>query len=156
MEKNEKGTIKFKETILAYLEGRAANDPLFYDTYHKEGKNIDDCITCILNSVKKSECSGFTDDEIYSMAVHYYDEDEIEIGSSLSMQVVVNHKIELTEEEKVEAKEKAIRELINETKTKAKTPVAKSTHVKNDQELQNIISGDMSKTNSTGAQQTLF
>ena len=107
MEKNEKGTTKFKETILQYLEGRASNDPLFYDTYHKEGKNIDDCITCILNTVKKSECNGFTDDEIYSMAVHYYDEDKIDIGSPLSMQVVVNHKIELTEEEKAEAKRDA-------------------------------------------------
>ena len=111
MEKNEKGTIKFKETILQYLEGRASNDPLFYDTYHKEGKNIDDCIKYILNTVKKSECSGFTDDEIYSMAVHYYDEDNIDVGSSTSMQVIVNHKVELSEEEiedaKIQAKKRA-------------------------------------------------
>ncbi|MBP9481471.1 MAG: hypothetical protein KBF15_08460, partial [Parabacteroides sp.] len=40
--------------------------------YSKPEKNIDDCVTYILNEVKKSGCNGFADDEIYSMAVHYY------------------------------------------------------------------------------------
>ncbi len=42
------------------------------------------------------------------MAVHYYDEDDVTIGEPINGQVVVNHHIELTEEEKQEAKEKAI------------------------------------------------
>jgi len=39
---------------------------------------------------------------------HYYDEDNIEVGKSINCQVVVNHTIELTEEEKAEARKKAI------------------------------------------------
>ena len=76
--------------------------------YCKEGKNIDDCITYILNEVKKSGCNGFADDEIFSMALHYYDEDNIDVGNPVSCHVVVNHAVELTEEEKQEARNKAM------------------------------------------------
>jgi hypothetical protein len=46
---------------------------LFSVPYSKPEKNIDDFVTYLLNEVKKSGCNGFADDEIYSMAVHYYD-----------------------------------------------------------------------------------
>ena len=97
----------FKDTIKAYLDNIAATDPLFAVTYKKEDKNIDDCVTYILNTVQKSGCNGFTDDEVYNMAVHYYDEDKIEVGKAVNTHVVVNHTVELTEEEKKEAREKA-------------------------------------------------
>ncbi len=103
-----KGTEQFKKTIKAYLEQRAETDALFAVTYAKPNKNIDDCITFILNQVKNSGCNGFADDEIYSLAVHYYDEDTIDVGKSMNCQVVVNHQIVLTEEEKAEAKQQAI------------------------------------------------
>ena len=35
---------------------------------------------------------------------HYYDEDDIEVGKSVSCQVSVNHIVELTEEEKIRSK----------------------------------------------------
>lgn len=108
-----KATDPFKATIKAYLDNRAANDELFAKTYTKEGKNIDDCVTYILNHVKASGCNGFADDEIYGMAMHYYDEDKIEVGKPVSARVVVNH-IELTEEEKAAAKQKALDELVVE------------------------------------------
>lgn len=98
----------FKNTILAYLKQRAQDDQLFAVNYCKEGKNIDDCITYILNEVKKSGCNGFADDEIFSMALHYYDEDNIDVGNPVSCHVVVNHAVELTEEEKQEARNKAM------------------------------------------------
>lgn len=116
-----KGSDKFKETIQEYLEQRALNDELFATTYKKENKNIDDCINYILNTVKNSGCNGFADEEIYGMAVHYYDEDNIEVGNPLTnTQVVVNHVVELSEEEKAEAKQKAIDELIQQQKDKMK------------------------------------
>lgn len=65
-------TTHFKRTIQAYLSQRAAEDTLFSATYNKANKNIDDCVTYILNEVQRSGCNGFTDGEIYSMAVHYY------------------------------------------------------------------------------------
>lgn len=103
-----KSTEHFKRTIKAYLQQRASEDRLFAESYRKEGKNIDDCITYILNEVQRSGCNGFTDGEIYSMAVHYYDEDDIEVGNPVSCQVSVNHIVELTEEEKAEARQRAV------------------------------------------------
>ena len=45
------------------------------------------------------------------MAVHYYDEDDIEVGKAISCQVAVNHIVELlTEEEKAEARQEAIKQ----------------------------------------------
>ncbi len=44
------------------------------------------------------------------MAVHYYDEDNLEIGKPTNCQVMVNHMVELTEEEKAEAKQEAIKQ----------------------------------------------
>ena len=42
------------------------------------------------------------------MAVHYYDEDDVEVGNPVSCQVSVNHIVELTEEEKAEARQRAV------------------------------------------------
>ena len=68
-----KATNHFTRTILTYLEQRAETDTLFALAFAKENKNIDDCVTYILNTVQKSGCNGFADEEIYSMAVHFYD-----------------------------------------------------------------------------------
>ena len=105
-----KGTEHFKRTIQAYLEQRVAEDELFAKSYRNPSKNVDDCITYVLNYVKRSGCNGFTDGEIYGQAVHYYDENEIEVGEPLQCQVVVNHMVELTAEEKAEARQQAIRQ----------------------------------------------
>ena len=102
------GTEHFKRTIQMFLEQRAAEDKLFAASYNKPDKNIDDCIAYILNYVQKSGCNGFTDGEIYGQAVHYYDEDEIEVGKPIQCRVAVNHVVELTEEEKQEARRKAV------------------------------------------------
>ena len=92
-----KGTDHFKRTIQMYLEQRAEEDSLFASKFRNPAKNIDECVTYILNYVKKSGCNGFTDGEIFGQAVHYYDENEIEVGKPMNCQVVVNHVVELTE-----------------------------------------------------------
>ena len=91
-----------------WQEQRAAEDELFAKSYRNPAKNIDDCVTYILNYVQKSGCNGFSDGEIYGQAIHYYDENEIEVGKPIQCQVVVNHVVELTEEEKQEARRKAV------------------------------------------------
>ena len=103
-----KGTEHFTRTIAEYLNQRASTDPLFAPNLMKPNKNIEDCITYILNEVKKSGCNGFDDDEIYSMAVHFFDEDNIDIGKPLDCHVAVNHVVQLTDEEKAEARRQAI------------------------------------------------
>ena len=105
-----KATEHFKKTIKAYLDERAKNDELFAVSYAKENKNMDDCVTFILNQVKRSKCMGLTDEEVYSLAVHFFDEDDIEIGNSIACNVIVNHTVELTEEEKAQARQEALKE----------------------------------------------
>lgn len=109
-----KATDYFKQTIQSYLQRRAQEDELFALRYANPKKNIDDCITFILNYVKQSGCNGFADDEIYSLALHYYDEDDIDIGKPLKCNVVVNHTIVLTEEEKAEARRQAMQKATEE------------------------------------------
>lgn len=110
-----KGTERFKAVIQDYLVKRAKSDELFAAQYLKPDKNIDDCITYILNAVQKSGCAGFENDEVFSMAVHYYDEDDIQIGTPLQCSIVVNHTVELTEDEQGEIRQSAIKQLHEET-----------------------------------------
>lgn len=108
------GTDHFKRTIQAYLDSRAAEDKLFAASYSKPNKNMDDCITYLLHWAK-SQCNGgngigVTAGEVLSQAVHYFDEDDIEVGKPLQCQVMVCHDMELTDEEKAEARQQAIRQ----------------------------------------------
>ena len=104
-----KGTDHFKRTMQMFLQQRAEEDALFAKKLSNPAKNIDDCITYILNYVQKSGCNGFTDGEIFGQAIHYYDENEIEVGKPMNCQVAVNHVVELTAEEKAEARQNAVR-----------------------------------------------
>lgn len=102
------GTEQFKTIIEAHLNDLASKDSLFKKTLSKENKNIDECINYILTEVKESGCNGFSDAEIFNMAVHYYDENNLKIDKEIkSCQVVVNHSVEKSEKPKT-------------TKTKAK------------------------------------
>lgn len=51
---------------------------------------------------------------ITSCDKHYYDEADIEIGKPIDCKVAVNHHVELTEEEKAEARKEAIKRAENE------------------------------------------
>ena len=127
-----KSSEAFKQTIQSYLESRANTDELFAPSFAKSGKNIDDCCTYILNTVQKSGCNGFADDEVFGMAVHYYDEDRVEVGKPITGRVVVNHSVELTAEEIDETRQIAKAKLISEEtarlqkKPEAKKPASKA------------------------------
>ncbi len=120
-----KGTEQFTRVIADFLNERAMTDPLFAKNLNKEEKNIEDCVTYILNEVKKSGCNGFADEQVFSMALHYYDEDDIEVGKTIKGSVVVNHHIELTEEEKEQAREKALTQYQEEQFRKMNAPQPK-------------------------------
>lgn len=111
------------DTIKAYLEARAENDALFAVKLANPSKSVEDCVTYILNEVKKSGCNGFDDAEIYGMAVHYWEEDEIEVGNPINCNVVVNHTVELTEEEKEQARQDAINKLRDEEMAKMRRSI---------------------------------
>lgn len=116
-----KGTEHFKDVIQNYLETRASYDELFAESFRKENKSIDECITYNLTEVQRMGCAGLSDEEVYSLAVHYYDEDNIEMGKYINCQVVVNHTIELTEEEKAEARLRAVEQYQHEELSKIKS-----------------------------------
>ena len=86
-----KASPQFQTIILSHLQGVATKDSAFQAKLKNPKKNITDCITYILNTVKKSGCNGFADDEIFGMAMHYYDEETIDIGDKINGKVVVNH-----------------------------------------------------------------
>ena len=128
------GTEQFTRTIAEYLNLRAATDPLFAPNLAKPHKNIEDCITYILKQVQQSACNGFEDDEIYSMAVHYYDEDNLEVGSRVACHVVVNHTIVLSEEEKAEARKQAIQQYQAQELSRLQEPKRVKTKASTDSE----------------------
>jgi hypothetical protein len=85
----------FKQAIREYLDNRAKSDALFAERYGNEKKNIDDCCAYIINEVHKSGKKGFADEEIFGMAVHYYDEEKIDVGNrKRTASVVINHTVE--------------------------------------------------------------
>ena len=53
-----KGTEYFKDVIQNYLETRASYDELFAESFRKENKSIDECITYILTEVQRMGCAG--------------------------------------------------------------------------------------------------
>ena len=110
-----KGTQAFQDTIARYLMARAENDPLVAVRLANPSKTMEQCCAYIIGEVKKSGCCGFTDDEIFGWAIHFWDEPEIEVSNiATNCQVVVNHTVELTEEEKEQARQDAINKLRDE------------------------------------------
>ena len=103
-----KGSKLFEERIKAYLDRRAFTDQQFAEKYANPDKSIEKCCEYILGEVSESGQGGYDDDEIYGMAVHYYDEENVEIKPNKVDRVVVDTHVELTEEEKAEVRKKAI------------------------------------------------
>lgn len=111
---SNKASKSFQDTIKAYLDKRAQEDSLFAQSYAKEGKSIEECCNFIIQEVQKMKVAGLADDEVYGLAVHYYDEDDLGEIKASNCKVVVNHTVELTEEEKAQARKDAIAQLQKE------------------------------------------
>lgn len=98
----------FQQAIKDHLDARAQTDELFAATYAKPGKTLKGCCAYIEQEVKKSGRCGFADEEIYGMAVHYYDEDDIkEPTTSGHCTVVINKEVQLSDKEKADLKARA-------------------------------------------------
>ena len=98
----------FKETIQSYLDAMAGRDAAFAESYANENKSVDECCEYILGQVYSRGENGYTDAEIFGMAVHYYVEKDLgEWPKADDVTAVVNHHVELTPEEIEEAKKEA-------------------------------------------------
>lgn len=108
----------FKQAIKAYLDKRAEEDSLFAPKYANEKKSIDECCSYIMGEARKrGNAVAISDEEVYGMAVHYYDEDDIKINGCLPEKTSVSSSakpVELTEEDKKAARDKAIARLAEE------------------------------------------
>ena len=105
----------FEKAIKAFLDDKAEKDEAFAKKYKSEKKNIAECCKFIIAEVKKS-CKGneaaCTDEYVYGLAMHYYDEENIKVPANApSCRVVVPGSVELSEADKKEAREEAMRRL---------------------------------------------
>lgn len=105
----------FERAIKAFLDDKAEKDEAFAKKYKSEKKNIADCCRFIIAEVKKS-CKGneaaCTDEYVYGLAMHYYDEENIKVPANApSCSVVVPGDIKLSEADRTEAREEALRRL---------------------------------------------
>ena len=78
-----------KQVIQSYLEERAKRDPLCATSYAKPNKKIDECYDYIISQAKKRGGSVvcMSDDEVFGLAVHYYDEDDIKVSKQTNYKV---------------------------------------------------------------------
>jgi hypothetical protein len=118
-----KGTEPFAKAIQTYLEAEAQQDEMLKAKLAQPKNAIENVVTYILNQVKESGCIGFADEEIYGMALHFVQEDDLEPGTSLQCQVVINQQVELTAEEVEAAKQQAILKVQREQMEKMRRPV---------------------------------
>ena len=113
--------MQFKDIIKAELDRRAAEDPQFALKYNDASrkKSIDECVKFIygeiLNSYVKEhrgvQVAAPTRDEVFGLAVHYYDEDNIKVrplsgvavGAAGSARSTSNSSAKTKDKESVEA-----------------------------------------------------
>lgn len=123
-----KASEHFKTVIKEEMFRRAYADPNFGEIYTSTTKTLDDCVTYILNQVKNSGIIGFEDKEIYDMAEHFYSTPDLDPGTKIECDIVINKTVQLTEEEIAEERKRAIEKVHREVRDKAlakpkKTPV---------------------------------
>ena len=110
-----------EKVIEAYINKLASVDPKFKKRVDNPAKNIDDCLTYIINTVKDAKKAGWADSEIFGMAIHYYDEDDIKLGSRNNpSSYSVNHVVELTDKEIAEKKKEALDKVMKDEEARLK------------------------------------
>lgn len=85
----------FKMAIQSYLDQRAKEDNLFATSYAKPNKNLNECCDYIIGEAKKRGGSAvaMTNDEVFGLATHYYDEDNINVKKQSNCKVTNSEKL---------------------------------------------------------------
>lgn len=121
-----KATPTFEQVIQNHLQQLADKDPLFAETLAKPNKNIKDCANYILGEVQKTGCNGFADEEIYQMAVHYYDEDDIKPTAEIKAKVIINQSVPASPKSSNANQSEAIKPQTTKKPTKSVVPASQS------------------------------
>ena len=111
-----------------YLMERAKTDPSVANNLKKEKKSLEECWDYVLSEVAKTMyrsgnfgCAAGDDEELFGLAVHYYDEDDIKFEPFKGAKVVDMSKQK--QDKKVESKEQKAKEEqpLKEAKNRVKT-----------------------------------
>lgn len=112
---------EFEEAIKKHLEGLAERDELFRAVFAKEGKSIEECCRYILAEARKRGTAvAMSDEEVYGLAVHYYDEDDLSVPSVAAVARVATPEVKLSKKEKEEIAKQARLNYENECRMKLK------------------------------------
>lgn len=159
-----RGPEKLEEAIKAHLDGMAEGDPVFAEKLKNPKKSLKECIEYIQGEVfheyvKGKEhgnmaCAAPSRAEVFGMAVHYYDEENVEIrkiggGRPANAGRPVH---ELTEEEKAKIQKEAeakyeaqvIKDLKEKEAAKKKAELERKRKEREKAEAQRKASGEMS------------
>lgn len=118
--------------LMALLQERAKQDELFAVSLRKEKKSISECVRYIYgelyadaekNKVGNAGVLGVADSDILAMAVHYYDEDDIEIKP---MQAKVKTAVAKTDGKATKTTKTDGKAKPQDSKTEVKKPVKKN------------------------------
>ncbi|MCM1503377.1 MAG: PcfK-like family protein [Bacteroidales bacterium] len=105
---------EFEKTIKAHLDEVARKDAAFAAKYTPDAKDkkkdISACCAYIISQVKGSGRQGFTDEEVYGMAIHFYDEGLTAPAKVDGCKVIVNHEVKLSPEEEEQIRANARKE----------------------------------------------
>lgn len=121
-----------EDAVKNYLDEYAKSDPVFAEKLANPEKSIEKCMEYIQSEVfhefiKKGEGRRVavacpTRQQCFGLAVHYYDEEKVEIRPMEGVSAVTRATpdVPLTEDDKAKAKEKAIERLAAEEARKIK------------------------------------
>lgn len=119
----------FADAIKSYLDRRASEDKMFAESYANPKKSIGECCDFIVSEVRKQNRTAMTDDEVYGLAVHYYDEaDPGKIDKGIASRAAIVIPGEDKERLRAEAIEEYKRQCIEEIKNKESKLSAISTN----------------------------
>lgn len=150
--------------VQEYLEKRAAEDPQFAEKFNNPKKSLKDCCAYIYGEAKKraggSSCVYIPPEEVFGMAVHYYDEDDIKVTSAgyTGRATVAPKPVELTAEQKAKAEKAALEKYEAEQrakieareKEKAKAEAAKRKAAREEAERRKAQEGEFNLFNLMG------
>lgn len=111
-----------------YLMERAKTDPSVANNLKKEKKSLEECWEYVLSEVAKTMyrngsfgCAAGDDEELFCLAVHYYDEDDIKFEPFKGAKVVdaskQEHDKKAESKEQKSEEEQPLKEVRNRVKT---------------------------------------
>lgn len=133
--------MEFKQAIKLYLTAKAYSDTDFAEKYNNKDKSIEECALFIQSKMwdkvkgqnnNNAACVVPTDEEVFSLAVQYYMDDDLKISGDnfANAKCVSIAATSFTDEEKEKMRQEAIQEykdqVIKDEKSKnnvKKTPV---------------------------------